>query len=100
MGKEFKVKFVKDKDMKRFHTTGILTSYTRNMFIIHLLEEFSPILQEFTVTDGSTSDVTLEDGNAINHIHASLAIAPENLPSIIESLQKLYDSYANQSAGE
>ncbi|ODA08741.1 hypothetical protein [Paenibacillus polymyxa] len=100
MGKEFKVKFVKDKDLKRFHTTGVLTSYSRNMFVIHLLEEVSPILQEFTIVDGSTSDMTLEDGDAINYIHAALSIAPENLPNIIDSLQILYDNYISQSDGE
>ncbi|PZD95245.1 hypothetical protein DNH61_11845 [Paenibacillus sambharensis] len=92
---KFLATFEKDKDYKRIHVNGVITNYHKNMVTIDLFEEHVPLMTRFTMEDNGPI-VEHEEGNLRNYIHASLNVAPENLPMIIRSLEAIYQRYLDE----
>lgn len=95
---DFIVHFKKDEKYRRFNLTGILTRYARDVITVDLYEETTPLMTKFTVREGGENETEYEHGDIINYIHASLVIAPEDLPNIITNLQQLYETYQEENS--
>ncbi|MEO3947611.1 hypothetical protein [Gorillibacterium sp. CAU 1737] len=89
----FSAEFIKDKDYKRMHITGILSSVSSGMIQVDLYEETNPIMRKFFVNEEGKTESDFGGHNLENYVHATIVVSPNNIPSIIASLQGVYDKY-------
>lgn len=100
MSDKYIVNFIKDKDYKRFYATGVLTNTNNQMCSIDLFEETTPLMTKFMVDSNGDATTESEGGNLINYIHATVLIAPDNIPRIIDSLKSMYERHLEMKSGE
>lgn len=93
---DYVVKFIKDERYRRFNVSGILTTTSRGICTLDLYEETVPLMTHFIIDENGNPNSEHEDGNLINYIHATMAVLPQNIPNIINSLQTMYDKYIKE----
>lgn len=90
---DYVVKFIKDREYRRFLVTGALTANTNGMIAIDFYEETFPLLTKYSSNNQGNASFENEEGNLINYYHACALIHPNQLPGLINSLQTALDRY-------
>lgn len=90
---DFIVKFEKDNEYRRFLLTNIFTNLNRGMISLDMVEEVMPVLNRVIVHENGETSIERNENNIVNLVHSTAVVHPENLPTLINSLQAVYDRY-------
>ncbi|WP_028609236.1 hypothetical protein [Paenibacillus harenae] len=99
MESKFVITFEEDKEYRRFLVSHVMTRIHREMAVVDLVEEVIPNAKKFLFNDDNSFTRMEGESSLINHVHATISIQPDQLPFIIESLQKLYNDYKTENNG-